>query len=423
MKKRLSLIISALAVLGLSDAGAATNWGTRAGSSADLTNAPATRTRETVNYKKYKTNTGVKAQTKTDSSDLYYTAPANRSSLYKEYTGAKSSSATATKTTVRKTRSETVTTKAMRKYFLAHPFYQPLGGKFGSITDLSYTNTKYDFTLSDSLPLYNTSDEQVTLNGLFGTWTADQIVIKEDFSYGITDRFALVGMLQYHMSDYEFDWADGSEKDEMSNDGLNVYGLGLQWRFVDNDKWIATASGYFQHQKDTSNNILAEIKAGYKIKSSTIYGLARAWFLDLEANSYGIGTVDGENAFYLPYQVGDNNVQFFEAGLGVFSVLNKDWTLNAEAIFGDYDWHNQLSAKAALGWQPNDWFALNLYIKTSLYDNADKKTLNVYWQDPNVYTPISEDSKYYLNSLTSIGTADISNYSETTVGLQAIFEF
>ena len=114
MKKQLSLIISALAVLGLSDAGAATNWGTRAGSSADLTNAPATRTRETVNYKKYKTNTGVKVQTKTDSSDLYYTAPANRSSLYKEYTGAKSSSATATKTTVRKTRSETVTTKATR---------------------------------------------------------------------------------------------------------------------------------------------------------------------------------------------------------------------------------------------------------------------------------------------------------------------
>ncbi len=422
MKKRLSLIISALAVLGLSDAGAATNWGTRAGSSADLTNAPATRTRETVNYKKYKTNTGVKTQTKTDSSDLYYTAPANRSALYKEYTGAKSSSATATKTTVRKTRSETVTTKAMRKYFLAHPFYQPLGGKFGSITDLSYTNTKYDFALSDSLPLYNTSDEQVTLNGLFGTWTADQIVIKEDFSYGITDRFALIGMLQYHMSDYEFDWDDGSEKDETSDDGLNVYGLGLQWRFVDNDEWIATASGYFQHQKDTSNNILAEIKAGYKIKSSTIYGLARAWFLDLEANSYGVGAVDGDTAFYLPYQVGDNNVQFFEAGLGVFSVLNKDWTLNAEAIFGDYDWHNQLSAKAALGWQPNDWFALNLYIKTSLYDNADKKTLNVYWQDPKVYTPI-EDSKYYLNSLTSIGTADISNYSETTVGLQAIFEF
>ncbi len=424
MKKQLSLIVGALAVLGLSDAGAATNWGTRAGSSADLTGAPSTRTRETVNYKKYQTNTNTKTyNTQSDSSDLYYTAPANRSALYKEYTGANSSSATANKRTIRKTRSETIKTKATRKYFLAHPFYQPLKGKFGSLTDISYTNSSYDFTLNQTLPLYNSDAQEVNATGIVGSWNADQIAIKEDFSYGITDRFALMGMLRYDATDYEFTWSDGQPKDKIDDSGINMYGVGIQWRFVDNDEWIAMASGYFQHQKDTSNNILAEVKAGYKIKSSTIYGLARGWFIDLDGNTYGIGVANEYGAFYLPYQVGDSNVTYLEAGLGVFSVLNKDWTLNAEAIFGDYDWHNQISAKAAIGWQPNDWFALNLYVKTALYDNADDKALDVYWQDSSIYTPLANGEQYYLNSLTPIGTADVEDYSETSVGLQVIFEF
>ena len=51
MKKQLSVIIGALAILSANDAPAATNWGTRAGSSADLSGAPATRTRENINYK------------------------------------------------------------------------------------------------------------------------------------------------------------------------------------------------------------------------------------------------------------------------------------------------------------------------------------------------------------------------------------
>ena len=55
MKKQLSVIIGALAILSANDAPAATNWGTRAGSSANLSGTPSTRTRESINYKKYKT--------------------------------------------------------------------------------------------------------------------------------------------------------------------------------------------------------------------------------------------------------------------------------------------------------------------------------------------------------------------------------
>ena len=104
---------------------------------------------------------------------------------------------------------------------------------------------------------------------------------------------------------------------------------------------------------------------------------------------------------------------YIEGGLGVFSVLNEDWTLNVEAVYGDYDWHNTATIKGAIGWQPNDWFALNLYAKTSFYDSADDKSLDLYWMEPNVG----------LDAYTPIGTVKLDNYVETSIGLQAIFQF
>jgi len=86
-------------------------------------------------------------------------------------------------------------------------------------------------------------------------------------------------------------------------------------------------------------------------------------------------------------------------------------------LFGNYDWHNQASLKAAIGWQPNDWFALNLYGKTSIYDSADDKTLG-YW----AYGALNV-SGVPVYQWQQHGDAKISSYSETTVGLQAIFQF
>ena len=105
--------------------------------------------------------------------------------------------------------------------------------------------------------------------------------------------------------------------------------------------------------------------------------------------------------------------------MGVFSVLDEDWTLNVEGIFGHYDWHNQLSIKGAIGWQPNDWFALNLYAKTSLYDSADDQKLGFWWWG-------AEDELNpgtYVYDWLKAGDAKISDYRETTIGLQAIFQF
>lgn len=412
MKKCLTGVLGILTLVLGADAVADTNWGTRAGSSADLYGAPSTRTRETVNYKKYKT-TKTQTYQESDAGDLYYTKPQSRSTMYKEYRGAGSASATETKKTVRKTRSETVIAKMQRKYFLAHPFYQPLKGKFGMFTDISYAENSYDFTLN-GLSLQHSEN---------GKWESEHINVKEDFSFGITDRVALVAMVKYNNSDYAFKWQDSitNPDEKMNDDGFNLFGIGAQWRFVDNAQWIATASAYYQRQQDVSHNFLVDIKGGYKIEQTTLYGLGRAWLIRLDENSYGDGVEttgpNGEDILsYIPYQVGDKTAFYTELGAGVFSVLNKDWTLNVEAILGNYDWHTQGAIKGAIGWQPNDWFALNLYGKFTFYDNADDKNLDFWVQNT------SDPSQVLLNP-TRVATADLDNYSEMNLGVQILFEF
>ena len=408
MIKHLSLFAAVAVLFGATPVMAATNSGTRAASSADLTGAPAVRERTQVNYEKYTTRTSTKTYDQADAANIYYTTPANRSELYKQYDAGNGTA------TVRTTRAETYRTELRRKYYLAHPFFQPTKGKFGSVTDLSYNSNSYDLALTPA--------DGVALSDPNGKWDMSQFSIKEDFSYGITDRLAVLAMARFDMSDYKFDWAlPQTPDDTMDDNGINLLGLGLQWRFVDTTDWIATASAYYQYQQDVSNNIVLDLKAGYKISSSTIYGLVRGWYLNFDGNSYGNGvtgkTAEGEDAtFYLAYNTDADNTFYVEGGVGVFSVLDEDWTLNVEAILGNYDWHNQASLKAAIGWQPNDWFALNLYGRMAVWDSANGKDLS-FWQ-----TDTNPDSPYYTQ-LIRMGEANLDNYSDFSVGLQTIFMF
>ena len=409
MKKQLSLLAIAAALISVAPAYSATNWGTRAGSSADLTNGPATRTRENVDYTKYQTRTTTKTYEVQDGKNMYYTQPSNRSALYKQYSSGNSTQ------TVRTTRSETVRTELKRKYYLAHPFFQPLKGKFGSITDFGYNTGSYDIALTEA--------EGFSLSDQKAAWDMKQYAIKEDFSYGITDRVAILGLLRYEINKYKFDWS-ASPDDKMDDNGLNMFGLGAQWRFVDTTDWIATASAYFQHQKDIANNYILDLKAGYKVSRSTIYGLARAWYVDFDGDAYGNGIkgIDAgnhEEAIFIAYNDDADHAFYIEGGIGVFSVLDEDWTLNVEGIFGHYDWHNQFSIKGAIGWQPNDWFALNLYAKTALYDSADDQKLGFWWWGAEN----ANEPGTYVKEWVKAGDAKISDYHETSIGLQAIFQF
>lgn len=407
MNKKLSCFALMAAVLGVSPVVAATNFGTRGASSIDLTSAPATRARENVNYQKYQTRTTTRTYQQADGGDLYYTTPAKRSDLYKQYDAATSGAATATKTTVRTTRSEKIINKLNRKYYLSHPFFQPLAGNFGSITDVSYDQHSFDF------------DAPFTINGKSidgGDWKSETVSIKEDFSYGISDTVALVAMARFDMADYafkyDFDGADVAES-KMDDSSLNVFGIGAQWRAIDNEKWIATAMAFYQHQKDFSQNLALDLKAGYKVARSTVYGLVRAWYLDMDQNSYGTFVDNNEEIFYIAFDTDVKDAFYIEGGMGVFSVLNEDWTLNVEGVFGNYDWHNQASIKAALGWQPNDWFALNIYAKSSVYDSADGKDLNAYLYSPGLD----------INNLEPLTKAKLDNVNEMSLGAQVIFHF
>ena len=400
MKKQIALMVSAVALASVMPAYSATNSGARAGSSANLSAAPATRTRQNVDYAKYQTRSNTSTYTKQDGKNIYYTQPSNRSEMYKQYASGNSQ-------TVRTSRSETVRTELKRKYFLAHPFYQPLQGKFGSVTDFAYNTSGYDFTLKD-MTVFPGAE------GGKAAWKANQFAIKEDFSYGITNRIALMGMLRYEVNENSFDWKFDDSKDKEKDNGLNLFGLGAQFRLVDTADWIAELSAYFEHQKDVSNNYMAELKAGYKVSRSTIYGLVRGQYLDIDGDAYGNGVDDHDVAMFIAYEL-DNKAFYVEGGLGVFSVLDEDWTLNVEGIYGHYDWHDQFSIKGEIGWQPNDWFALGLYARASLYDSADGMKRDLYWYDasiPGIDT-----------GLTKIGKVEMDKNQEMSVGLRAMFQF
>ncbi len=319
----------------------------------------------------------------------------------------------------------TTKTSQIRKYFLAHPFFQPLKGRFGSVTDLSYGKSDFKLdilngsvtqvdTVTDPLNPAVVGTTPVTAVNLSGKAETTQLLVKEDFSFGLSDTLAIIGMAQYDKTKVTFkDWSDNSASNSLSDSGLNLFGIGLQSRFVDNNEWIAMASGYYQHQKDTANIFLGELKVGYKIDRTTVYGLGRVWYANLtKGDMYGAYVEENNDWLMLTYKTDVKDIIYAEGGLGIFSVLSKDFTLNGEVIYGYYDWHNQLNVKGAIGWQPGDSFALNLYASTSLYDSAKDQTKKYLEYQTN-------STGYYLTE----GQYKIKDYNEWKVGAQVIFYF
>lgn len=336
------------------------------------------------------------------------------------------------------TRERQVTTRTYstqeRKYFLAHPFFQPLKGRFGSVTDFAYATNNFKFDLLNGT-VYGLNPDHDPIVGIIDPVISvkaetTQFLVKEDFSFGITDTLAVILMAQYDSTKIQFkDWSDGTPAEKYSKSGLNLFGVGIQDRFVDNNDWIAMAALYYQHQRDTANTFLGELKAGYKVDRTTVYGLARGGYSRLtKGDIYGAYVESDGDYLMLSYATDTKDILYVEGGLGVFSVLGKDFTFNGELIYGHYDWHEQLNIKGAIGWQPGDSFALNLYGLVSLYDSGDGKTLKYmnYDVNPEGY-PINPDTSlpYYTDStaLYQIGDYKMKGYNEWKVGAQIIFYF
>ena len=331
-----------------------------------------------------------------------------------------------------------------RKYFLAHPFFQPLKGGFGSVTDISYAKNSFKFDLLDGIITDLDPNSDTYPSQVYGTYDGSakaentQFVVKEDVSFGLSDTLALVLMAQYDSTKSTTkDWSDNNAEDPYSNttksSGVNVFGIGLQDRFVDTDEWIAMFTGFFQHQDDTANSFGIDVKAGYKIDRTTVYGLGRLVYSSLTSgDSYGMYVDDPSGDWLLlSYKTDVSHAVYFEGGAGFFSVLNKYAYVGGELLFGHYDWHNQFSIKGSFGFQPSDSFALNFYASTSLSDSAKNKVkrfleydvnpADLSMEDPNTgaVIPVIKNSKAALHD----GNYKIKSYDEWKIGVQAIFYF
>ena len=342
----------------------------------------------------------------------------------------------------RKTVRQTSKTSQERKYFLAHPFFQPLKGKFGSVTDISYAQANMNMTLLNanirdldgaSPTAGNTAQGLGFTTTLTAKETTSQFVVKEDLSYGLSDTLALMLMAQYDKTDMEIkDWSDGSTGTKTSTSGLNVFGIGLQSRFVDTEDYIAMISAYYQHQKNAANTFIGELKVGTKIDRTTLYGIARGYYSKLDnRGAYGAYMKeDNGDWLMLSYKLDTDEVFQVEGGVGVFSVFNKFVTGKAELTYGSFDWHNQLNIRGEIGFQPGDNFALNLYASTALYDSAKGK-VNKY-MNYDVNPGLADDIKDSLdnviidknsNLLYTFGDYKIDKYNEWKIGVQGILYF
>ena len=339
--------------------------------------------------------------------------------------------------TERKEEKKVEYTTQTRKYFLAHPFFQPLKGSLGSVTDIAYAKNNFKFNIQDGtfydldVPVptgyepfvYGTVDVN-------GKASASQLLVKEDISFGLTDNLALMLMAQYDKTKVNIgDWDNNEPSNKVSHSGLNLFGIGLQSRFVDNDEWIAMASGFFQHQKDTANTFIVDLKAGYKISKTTVYGLARLGYTSLiDAEMYGMLWDDPSGDWLaLTYNTDVKDVFYLEGGAGFFSVLNKYMYMGGELIYGYYDWHNQLNIKGTIGFQPSDSFALSLYASTSLYDSAKNKVRKYINYDVNPDPVVDNNGDPVTNPNSTkgytVGDYKIKNYNEWKIGVQAILYF
>lgn len=428
--------VIALALIGIMPMLAANGAVYRSSSSAGV---------KTTTYKTGKKAGGYK---NTITNNFYYNArPDTARSAYRGYSDANyTESSVYDERPVKKVRK---TTKSQeRKYFLAHPFFQPLKGKFGSVTDISYSKGTMDVSLMNinireldtSLPQYTGNtlpyDSYKNLyvwNPLNAKETTTQIAVKEDISFGLTDTLALMLMAQYDKTDMEIsDWSTGKPGTKTSTSGLNIFGIGLQSRFVDTADYIAMASAYFQHQKDTANTLMGELKVGTKVERFTLYGLLRASYSMLDnKGAYGAYMKESNGDWLmLSYQLDTDNVFQAEGGIGAFAVFNKYMTGKAELTYGSYDWHNQMNIRGEIGFQPGDNFAINLYASTALYDSAKGKTKTYmnYDIDPEAVPNTSSlptDQQLNPNSklLYTYGDYKIKKYNEWKIGVQGILYF
>ncbi|MCL2338951.1 MAG: hypothetical protein FWC51_03300 [Proteobacteria bacterium] len=447
MKKQLSLFIWAAACFGMGavlipePARAATTIvnnigytgnGYHGASVADLTSGPAQPAAKVI-VNNFDTRSSLQGYTVTQpaaAQPMYYAAPApasvDRTALYANYTGGCTAVKCVTPApipvavpqpvvqpvVVPAPRPAAVAAAAAPKYNLANPFFQPFQGHVGSLTNIGWAQNSYNFKFLNVDP-----NLQPCFYNQTGKWTATELFVNENLSFGITDSLSIVGSARYGWDTYKLHWNNNTTTgltqmpdDVNKKSGFNQWGLGLQWKFMDNPNWIGYIGGYYQWL-NIANAIVGDAKVGYKIGDSTLYGLLTVSSIGWDDHSYGNGAIDNlGQVTYFAFRTNVDRTLNVEGGLGLFSMLNNDWSVKVEATLGDYDWHNQAAIGAGIYYQPVQAFALGLYGRMSVWDSANGKLIPAYGWSPTV-------------PVTRIGDVQLSGYSDLLIQAQVFLYF
>jgi hypothetical protein len=307
---------------------------------------------------------------------------------------------------------------------LADPFFQPLAGHFGVLADIGWAQNTYDFEIPMGAGAWG---------GFSGAWDASEFFGKADLSVGITDDIAIIGGLKYGNSKYQMDWNPvtynatyyPATTDKDKDSGIQSWGLGGQWKFWDDDEWISHIGAYYQNS-DAADTITPEVRVGYKLDGgSKIYGLARASFISWADSAYGnaITNDDGQVAF-ITFERDVSTSVYFEGAIGWFHKFNDQWSMNAEGLLGHYGWHTQFMPKLAFYWQPSDHFALGVYGKTSLWDNANSyEDAYLYSWGPYDLDGVDGISSWEISDPACKGRVEMNKFKDTQIGINLMLYF
>jgi hypothetical protein len=289
---------------------------------------------------------------------------------------------------------------------LNDPFYQPSKGGFAGTLDAGYDYSDLKFSIlpgTGGWANYTGDYESTTMSAV------------PTLSYGITDDLAVIGSLRFSSATRYFHWdqAIAIPDDKETKSDLDTWGLGAQWKFVDNNKWVANVQGSYQKLKDAADTISGNVKVGYKSDGITYYGFGQVQFVDWDgADGYGLGLENQyDQIIYMSLDDSASTSTYYDIGAKVFAPIDNEWSVDTGLVYSNAEWYQKLSAELALSYQPLDNLAFSVYGKTSLWNNAEDKN------DSNVWLLQNDGTLVYE------GMAAFGDYSEYSAGLKLTVTF
>ena len=301
---------------------------------------------------------------------------------------------------------------------LAHPFFMPAAGRFAAISDIGWHRTTFDFVVPEINPALATTQLSDWQDGEAGGWRSSQLFFKQDLVYGISDTFAIRGNVKYAIrNDARMSW-DRFDPSTARSSGFDQLGIGLQWRAFEDADSIAQIGLTYQWTEWT-NALALDGRIGRKMGQSTLYARAALWGISWRNDAYGAYMPSaGGDQYYIVFNDDAALTFVVEGAVGIFSALTRNWSVGGEFIVGHYDWHNQAAIAGTLNFQPVENFAIGLYARMSIWDDANGTGTARMWASSPGAPPAGSGG-----ILVPVGSTNLSNYRDIMFGVRGIVYF